>query len=63
MATGRGSWRLEERKYQLYLQGQKEGRSGELLASLPHLSPWEADGANHPGKHFQTHEGQDGDLE
>lgn len=60
MAIGRSSRRLEESKYHSYLQ---EGGSKELQAHHSHLSPWEGDGENLPGKHFQTHEGQEGDQE
>lgn len=60
MATVRGFWGLEESKYHSYLQ---EGRPEKLQASHSHLSPWEYDAENPPGKHFQTGEGQEHDGE
>lgn len=42
----------------LFQEGQ-EGKSGELQAGQPHISPCEDDhGATNSGSLFQTHEGQ-----
>lgn len=51
MLTGRGSWRLDETKHLFYLQEEQEGRSGELQAHEPHLSPWKGHRENPPGIH------------
>lgn len=40
-----------------FKKGEKEGDQ-ELEAGHPHLSPWKSSGANKPGSHFQTYEGQ-----
>ena len=56
MVTGGGSWGQEESKYHSYLQEGQKGRSRELQASQPHLSPWEGDGANLSENHFQAQE-------
>lgn len=46
---------------QMSFQEGQEGRSGELQASQPHISPCEGDEATNSGNHFQTHEGQEDD--
>jgi len=60
MEPGRCSGRLEKSKYHSCLQ---EGRFGELQARQLHLSLWKSGRENPPGKHFQLHEGQEGDQE
>jgi len=60
MAAERGASRLEQSKCHCCLQ---EGRSEETEAGHHHLSSWEDDGENTLGKHFQTHEGQEGNRE
>lgn len=46
-----------QRNQMLFQEGQK-GKSGELYASQPHISPCEDHGATDSGSLFQTHEGQ-----
>lgn len=58
-----GSQKLEESKCHSSLQEGQEGRSEELQDSQPHLNLYIGNGATKPGKHFQAHEGQEGDQE
>lgn len=51
---------LEESKYHSCLHKGQAERLMELQAGQSHLSTWEGDKANNPGKHFQTYKGQEG---
>lgn len=51
---------MEESKHHFYFQ---EGRAEKLQASQLHLSPRKSDGDNPLGKHFQSHEGTEGNWE
>jgi len=53
-----GEWemlkRLEENKCHCYVQEGQEERLGKLQAGPLHLSLWEADEENPPGKHSKS---------
>lgn len=57
MAVVEGSWGLEENKCYLCFYEMQEGL-GKLQDKKPSLDPWEDDGANPPGNHFQAEWGQ-----
>lgn len=42
---------MDETKHLFCLQGEQEGRSGELQACELHLSPWKGHRENSPGIH------------
>lgn len=58
---------MEQGKYHSHPQEGQEGGSGELEAGWPQLNPQGSDRANAFQSaftmHFQTREGQEGDLE
>lgn len=45
-------------KWQMCPFSRRQGGCGELQVSCQ-----QGDGENYPGRHFHTHEGQEGDLE
>jgi len=53
----------EESKCLSDLQEKQQGVSGEVQANQPQLSTQEGGGSNLQGRHFQTYEGQESDLE
>lgn len=63
MASGRSAQRLEEGKYQPYVQKGQEIGPREVQASQPDLSHWEGDKTANPRKHFQAHEVKDNHQE
>lgn len=48
-------------KVTFIFQKGPERESREVKVGQPVLDPRKGDGANHPGKHFQTYDGQEGD--
>lgn len=57
--TGHSNWgrllRTGRKQMSCLLQEGQGGRCSELQGRQPHLNPWERDGANPPGNHFQMY--------